>query len=70
MTERTQIEEFVEGEDHEPGFIRTRLRTVCEDFYRKGDPDRFGQAANLDQIIRRLQDAPDEHPYNTGPAVI
>jgi wobble nucleotide-excising tRNase len=63
ITERTQIEEFVEGESYEPAYIRTRLRTVCEDFYRKGDPALFGQAASLEEIIRVLERAPDTHPY-------
>lgn len=63
ITERMQIEEFLEGETHAPQFIRTRLRTVCEDFYRKGDPALFGAAASLEEIIRRLIEAPSEHPY-------
>lgn len=63
VTERTQIEEFAEGEQHEPKYIRTRLRTVCEDFYRKGDPGLFRQAASLDEIIRNLEAAPDDHVY-------
>jgi len=63
VTERMQIEEFLEGEAHEPIYIRTRLRTVCEDFYRKGDPGLFGEAANLEEIIRKLDTAPDEYPY-------
>ena len=59
-----QIEEFLEGEPHDPNYIRTRLRTVCEDFYRKGDPGLFHQAASLDEIIRILdQQAPHDHPY-------
>jgi wobble nucleotide-excising tRNase len=67
LTERMQIEEFIEGEPHDPVYIRTRLRTVCEDFYRKGDPGLFGQAANLEEIVRRLSAAPADHPYK--PAV-
>lgn len=63
VTERTQIEEFAEGEQHEPKYIRTRLRTVCEDFYRKGDPGLFRQAASLEEIIRVLEAAPAEHVY-------
>lgn len=63
VTERTQIEEFAEGEQHEPKYIRTRLRTVCEDFYRKGDPGLFRQAASLEEIIRNLETAPDDHVY-------
>jgi wobble nucleotide-excising tRNase len=63
VTERTQIEEFAEGEQHEPKYIRTRLRTVCEDFYRKGDPGLFRQAANLEEIIRVLEAAPADHVY-------
>ncbi len=63
ITERMQIEEFVEGEQHELNYIRTRLRTVCEDFYRKGDPALFREAASLDEIIRGLDQAPDDHPY-------
>lgn len=58
-----KIEEFIEGEPHELSYIRSRLRTVCEDFYRKGDPGLFGEAATLDQIIRALDDAPAEHPF-------
>ena len=34
ITERMKIEEFVEGEPHEAAYIRSRLRTVCEDFRR------------------------------------
>lgn len=30
ITERMKIEEFLEGEDHNPQYIRTRLRTVSE----------------------------------------
>ena len=63
ITERMEIEEFVEGEQHEAAYIRGRLRTVCEDFYRRGDPRLCHEAANLDEIIRILQDAPDNHPY-------
>ncbi len=64
ITERMKIEEFVEGEgDHELNYIRSRLRTVSEDFYRKGDPALFGEAATLEEIIRRLEKAPEGHPY-------
>lgn len=65
ITERMEIEEFVEGEQREPAYIRTRLRTVCEDFYRRGDPKLFHEADNLEEIIRILQDAPGEHPYKS-----
>ena len=63
ITERMKIEEFIEGEPHEAGYIRTRLRTVCEDFYRRGDPGLFHEAASLDEIIRLLEGAPEDHPY-------
>ena len=63
LTERMKIEEFVEGEPHEVGYIRTRLRTVCEDFYRRGDPGLFHEAPSLEEIIRLLEDAPEDHPY-------
>lgn len=63
VTERMEIEEFVEGEPHAPNYIRTRLRTVCEDFYRKGDPALFHEAASLEEIIRILDAAPATHPY-------
>ena len=63
VTERMKLEEFIEGEPHEPNYIRTRLRTVCEDFYRRGDPFLFGEAASLDQIIRLLEGQPADHPY-------
>ena len=63
ITERMKIEEFVEGEPHEVGYIRTRLRTVCEDFYRRGDPDQFHEAASLEEIIRILDETPVDYPY-------
>lgn len=63
VTERMKIEEFIEGEPHELSYIRTRLRTVCEDFYRKSDTRLFGEAATLDQIIRTLDGAPADHPF-------
>ena len=63
ITERMKIEEFVEGEPHEAAYIRSRLRTVCEDFYRRGDPGLFHEAAGLDEIIRLLENAPEDHPY-------
>ncbi|SEP42488.1 Wobble nucleotide-excising tRNase [Nitrosovibrio sp. Nv6] len=63
VTERGEIEEFLEGEPHSPNYIRTRLRTVCEDFYRKGDPSLFHEAASLEEITRILNKAPTEHPY-------
>ena len=66
VTERTQIEEFIEGEQHEVPYIRTRLRTVCEDFYRRGDTALFGQSATLDEIIRRLEKVSDDHPYKAA----
>jgi len=58
-----KIEEFFEGEQYEPAYIRTRLRTVCEDFYRRGDPRLFHEAANLGEIVRILENAPREYPY-------
>ena len=66
VTERAEIQEFVEGEWHEPNYIRTRLRTVSEDFYRKGDPALFREAASLDEIIRSLEAAPADHPYKAA----
>jgi wobble nucleotide-excising tRNase len=63
VTERMKIEEFIEGEPHELSYIRSRLRTVCEDFYRKADSGLFGEAATLDQIIRAINDAHDDHPF-------
>jgi wobble nucleotide-excising tRNase len=63
ITERMEIEEFIEGEPHATNYIRTRLRTVCEDFYRKGDPGLFREAASLEEIIRILDGAPTAHPY-------
>ena len=63
ITERMKIEEFIEGEKHEQGYIRSRLRPVCEDFYRRGDPGLFHEAASLEEIIRILEGAPEDHPY-------
>ena len=63
ITERMKIEEFVEGEPHAAAYIRTRLRPVSEDFYRRGDPQLFHEAANLEEIIRILDEAPADHPY-------
>ena len=63
ITDRMKIEEFIEGERHEAGYIRTRLRTVCEDFYRRGDPGLVHEAASLEEIVRILGGAPDDHPY-------
>ena len=63
ITERMNIEEFVEGEPHEAAYIRKLLRTVCEDFYRRGDSGVFNEDVRLEEIIRLLEDAPDEHPY-------
>ena len=39
------------------------MRTVCEDFYRKGDPGLFRQASSLEEIIRLLDGAPADHVY-------
>ena len=63
ITERMKIAEFVEGEPHEAAYIRKLLRPVCEDFYRRGDSGRFNGAVSLEEIIRLLEAAPDEHPY-------
>ena len=65
VTERMEIEEFLEGELHNPSHIRTRLRSVCEDFYRRGDPSTFSRSATLDEIIRTLDAAPN-HPYKSA----
>ena len=62
VTERIKIEEFLEGGDHDPAYIRTRLRTVCEEFYRRGDPSIFSSDASLGEIIRVLAEV-DDHPY-------
>jgi len=66
ITERMQLEEYLDGESHELNYIRTRLRTVCEDFYRKGDPALFREAASLEEIIRGLEAAPADHPYKAA----
>lgn len=58
-----KIEEFIEGEPHEPSYIRPRPRTVCVDFYRKGDPGLFGEAATLDQIIRAPNDGHNDYAF-------
>ena len=61
VTERMEIEEFTEGEPHAANYIRTRLRTVCEDFYRKGDPALFHEVAESGRDCphprRRARDA-------------
>ena len=49
VTERMEIEEFAEGEPHAANYIRTRLRTVCEDFYRKAIPRYFTRP----QVLKR-----------------
>ena len=54
------------GEQHERAYIRARLRTVCEDFYRRGDPVLFPKAVSLEGIIRILNGAPEDHPYKGG----
>ena len=64
-TERMEIEEFIEGGMHSESYIRTRLRTVCENFYRRGDSGLFHNAANLGEIIRILESAPILHPYKS-----
>lgn len=62
VTERMKIEEFfLDGEAHDPTYIRTRLRTVCEDFYRRGDPATFSHDATLGEIIYALDAAPNHH---------
>ena len=63
VSEKEKIHEFIQGESHDVSYIRTRLRTVCEHFYRSGDPSLFPSTATLEQIIRILEDAPAEHPY-------
>ena len=66
VNERMKIEEFVAGENHDTSHIRALLRTVCEDFYRRGDPGRFHGATTLDEIIRILEDSPIDYPYKDG----
>ena len=59
-----KIEEFVEGEKHEAAYIRDKASArSAEDFYRRGDPQLFHEAANLEEIIRILDEAPADHPY-------
>ena len=65
VTERMKIEDFIEGGMQNEGYIRTRLRTVCENFYRRGDPGLFHNDANLGEIIRILERAPIDHPYRS-----
>lgn len=63
ISEREKLDEFIKGELHDVSHIRTRLRTVCEHFYRSGDPSLFPPTATLEQIIRILEGAPADHPY-------
>ena len=63
ISEREKLDEFIKGELHDVSYIRTRLRTVCEHFYRSGDSSLFPSTATLEQIIRILENAPAEHPY-------
>lgn len=66
VTERMRLDEFIQGEPHNPSHIRTRLRTVCEHFYRSGDRALFPADSSLDQIIRALEAARTDHPYKAA----
>jgi hypothetical protein len=64
-----------ECEPHDPKYIRTRLRTVSEDFYREGDPALFREAASLDKkhpvfanrsVRRSLQTALEDLKISTN----
>jgi wobble nucleotide-excising tRNase len=63
VSERMEVEEFVELGKGNPGHIRALLRTVLENFYRQGDPELFARDELLDSIIRKLQSAAADHRY-------
>ncbi len=69
VTERMKISEFADGEDYDMSYIRTRLRTVCEDFYRRGDPELSAKRIALRRLYGNYAPLPRgihiEMPYLT-----
>lgn len=65
LEERAKIEEFVNGEEHDPAHIRSILRNVCENYYREVLPDTGINVGDktLGQIVAALKDAPKNNPY-------
>lgn len=60
ITDRMKIQEFVAGEPHDPSHIRTLLRKLCEDFYRKQHSNIFKKDDNLGKIIHRIEELTDD----------
>lgn len=65
ITERMKIEEFLNGEAHEPSHVRSILRTVCESFYRKVlcDIEGIESDTELGAIVVALSKSPNSNPY-------
>ena len=61
--ERADIQDFLNNETDNSTYIRTRLRTVCEKFYRRSDPSIFEPNVMLGRIIEILKNAPPDHPH-------
>ena len=65
ITERMKIEEFLNGEPHDPSHVRSILRTACESFYRKvlSDLDGIESDTGLGAIVAVLSKSPSSNPY-------
>jgi wobble nucleotide-excising tRNase len=62
-TEREKVLQFLDVTEGDPDEIRGLLRTVLEDFYRKGDPELFSASEMLGGIIEKIKSSEPDYRY-------
>jgi len=62
-TEREKVLQFLDVTEGDPDEIRGLLRTVLEDFYRKGDSELFSSSEMLGGIIEKIRGADPDYRY-------
>ncbi|SDX84328.1 AAA family ATPase [Roseicitreum antarcticum] len=65
-SERDKVLQFLDVTEGDPEHIRPLLRTVLENFYRKGDPDLFAPNELLAGIIDKLKKAAPDYRYKAA----
>lgn len=65
-TERDKVLQFLEVTEGDPDEIRSLLRNVLENFYRKGDPELFDDNELLLGILNKIKSAPEGYRYKAA----
>lgn len=65
-SERDKVLQFLDVTEGDPEQVRPLLRTVLENFYRKGDPNLFSPNELLPGIIEKIKNAPSDYRYKAA----